>query len=122
MAIDKGIAKVEFRSTPNLQHALDAMHGSYYFKLLDDACFFAANSIEPDFFVLTANFNISLYRPVQAGIVRAEGRVTKAGATLIFAEASAVDEQGRELARGTGTFARAKARLADVPSYAQAPV
>ncbi|MEM1407225.1 MAG: thioesterase, partial [Bacteroidota bacterium] len=37
-------------------HALGAIHGSVYFKLLDDAAFFAVNSIVEDVFVLTTSF------------------------------------------------------------------
>lgn len=55
-------------------HALGAIHGSVYFKLLDDAAFFAVNSIVHDFFVLTTSFNINLIRPASAGRLRAVGK------------------------------------------------
>jgi len=47
-----------------------AMHGSVYFKCLDDAAFFAANSIVQEVFVLTVTFNVVLLRPVAAGALR----------------------------------------------------
>ena len=42
-------------------HAAGAVHGSYYFKVLDDACYFAANSLVSDVFVLTVSFVITSY-------------------------------------------------------------
>jgi acyl-coenzyme A thioesterase PaaI-like protein len=45
-----------------------------YFKLLDDAAFFAVNSVVRDVFVLTVSFNIYLTRPVSAGELKASGR------------------------------------------------
>jgi acyl-coenzyme A thioesterase PaaI-like protein len=35
-------------------HSIHAVHGSVYFKALDDAAFFAVNSLVEDVFVLTA--------------------------------------------------------------------
>jgi len=51
-------------------HAAGAMHGSVYFKLLDDAAFFAVQSLVEDAFVLTTTFNIHMLRPVNSGIIR----------------------------------------------------
>jgi acyl-coenzyme A thioesterase PaaI-like protein len=49
-----------------------------YFEALDDAAFFAANSLVPGHFVLARQFNVHLLGPIQAGIMRAEGRVDPA--------------------------------------------
>ena len=50
---------------------------SPYFKLLDDAAFFAVHSIVTDVFVLTTSFNINLIRPVSSGVITAKGKVTR---------------------------------------------
>ena len=44
-------------------HAANAIHGSVYFKMLDDAAFFAVNSIVQDVFVYTVSFNVSYCGP-----------------------------------------------------------
>jgi acyl-coenzyme A thioesterase PaaI-like protein len=41
--------------------------GSVYFKMLDDAAFFAVNSIVEDVFVYTVSLNVQLLRPVASG-------------------------------------------------------
>lgn len=116
--ISERCADISFKVEPGHHHAAGAVHGSYYFKLMDDAAFFAANSLVEDVFVLTASFNIQLLRPVVGGTLRAHGEVVRAGRNLIFADAKLVDDDGRELARGTGVFARSEIPLTSVASYA----
>ena len=98
-------------------HAAKAMHGSFYFKSLDDSSFFAVNSIEKDFFVLTTQFNIYLTRPVSKGIIRAEGRLVNQNKSQYIAESVAYDEDGKEIARGSGLFVKSKMRLDSIRGY-----
>ena len=80
------------------------MHGSHYFKVLDDSAFFAVASLELEFFPLTASFNMYFERPVAAGELIGSGRVIQQSKRLYIAESQLVDDRGRELARGSGTF------------------
>ena len=57
-------ATIELEVSSKLFHAADAVHGSVYFKVLDDAAFFAANSLEREVFVLTTSFTTYLTRPI----------------------------------------------------------
>ena len=99
-------------------HPGGAVHGSVYFKALDDAAYFAANSLVEDVLLLTVTFNISLLRPVSAGEIRARGEVVHVTHQLLFAEAVAADAEGRQLARGSGTFARSRLDLTPAIGYA----
>jgi uncharacterized protein (TIGR00369 family) len=92
-------------------HAAGGVHGSVYFKLLDDAAFFAVNSLIEDVFVLTTNFNIHLTRPVSEGEIRAEGRVVNENPRQLIGEAVAYDDDGNQVARGSGTFAKSNSEL-----------
>lgn len=98
-------------------HALGAIHGSVYFKLLDDAAFFAVNSIVTDVFVLTTNFNIQLLRPVNEGTVKAVGKVRFQSRNLLIADATLFSEEGKEVAFGTGNFAKSKVALSPEIGY-----
>ena len=98
-------------------HALGAIHGSVYFKLLDDAAFFAVNSMVEDVFVLTTNFNIQLIRPANEGKLRAEGQLRYASKNLFVAESKLYNEAGKEIAFGTGNFARSKVALSPDIGY-----
>ena len=68
-------AEVSFEVQPKMHHSAGAMHGSVYFKALDDAAWFAANSIVSETFVLTHTFTVTLLRPVTGGRIRAVGTV-----------------------------------------------
>jgi len=65
--IRDGEADIVIPVQPEFFHAAHAVHGSVYFKAMDDAAFFAVNSIVEDVFVLTASFNLHLLRPISAG-------------------------------------------------------
>ncbi|MFC7175893.1 PaaI family thioesterase [Halosegnis marinus] len=111
ISIGEGEAEVRLPVKEKQFHAAGAVHGSVYFKALDDAAFFAANSLVEDVFVLTTNFNIHLTRPVSEGTVRAEGRVVNDHPRQRIAEAVAYDDDGNQLARGSGTFVESSVEL-----------
>jgi uncharacterized protein (TIGR00369 family) len=109
--IDDGRATVRVNARPEFHHAAHAVHGSVYFRLLDDAAFFAANSKVADVLVLTVSFTIHFLRPVSDGELRADGRVVHGGARLFVAEAQLFDAQDRLLGQGSGVFTRSGIRL-----------
>ena len=102
---------------PSLLPAAGAVHGTSYFKMLDDAAFYASNSLVTDRFLLTTAFNLLLTRPLKAGPVIAEGRWISGKRRVFVADARLIDGDGEEAARGTGTFMRSRIPLADLPGY-----
>jgi uncharacterized protein (TIGR00369 family) len=115
--IRDGEADIVIPVQPAFFHAAHAVHGSVYFKAMDDAAFFAVNSLVEDVFVLTASFNLYLLRPISAGEMRATGRVVQASRRLFVAEAELVDADGRLIATGTGTFMRSGVTLGPKVDY-----
>lgn len=115
--IDEELAQIQLTIEPKYFHALGAIHGSVYFKLLDDAAFFAVNSIVKDVFVLTTNFNINLVRPANEGIITAIGKVKFKSKHLFIAESTLVNENGKEIAFGSGHFAKSKIALTENIGY-----
>jgi acyl-coenzyme A thioesterase PaaI-like protein len=98
-------------------HAAGAVHGTAYFKLLDDAAFYAANSLVPDRFLLTTGFNLFFTRPLAPGPVVAEGRWLSGRRRVYVAEARLISADGEEVGRGTGTFMRSKIALSSLDGY-----
>ena len=117
MHIGNGTAEVRIAVRPEFFHAAHAVHGSVYFKALDDATFFAASSVVDDVFVLTAAFNLSLLRPVSEGTLIATGHVVHHSKRLVIADGVLVDDRGKAVARGTGTFLPSAIRLTDEIGY-----
>lgn len=115
--INLGQASISLTIADKYFHALGAIHGSVYFKLLDDAAFFAVNSMVKDVFVLTTSFNIHLIRPVNKGKIVATGTVKTKSSQLFIAEATLVNEAGKEVAFGTGNFMKSKIKLTEEIGY-----
>jgi uncharacterized protein (TIGR00369 family) len=117
ISIADGQAEIQTQVKPEYFHAAGALHGSVYFKLLDDAAFFAANSLVEEFFLLTVSFNLYLTRQVTAGVLVATGRVVSRSRKYFVAE-SLLTVEDKEVARGSGSFLPSSIRLVDVNSYA----
>ena len=88
--VDDGTAEVEIPIRPEFHHAAHAVHGSVYFRALDDAAFFAANSRVSDAFVLTVSFSVHFLRPVKDGVLVARGRVVGGGRPAVHSRVTSV--------------------------------
>ena len=112
-----GTSRIAFDVEGSHFHAAGAAHGTIYFKMLDDAAFYAANSLVSDRFLLTTAFNLLFTRPIAPGRIRAEGRWISGKRRVYVAEASLIDSDGEEVGRGTGTFMRSQFPLSSLPGY-----
>ncbi len=115
--ISEGFARIEFEVEDRFFHAAGAAHGTLYFKMMDDAAFYACNSLVTDRFLLTTAFNLNFTRPLKAGPVAAEGRWASGRRRVFVAEARLIDSTGEEAGRGTGTFMRSRMPLSSLPGY-----
>lgn len=118
--VEDGFARIRFDVSPDLFHAAGALHGTAYFKMLDDAAFYAVNSLVTDRFVLTTAFNLLFTKPIRAGMVIAEGRWISGRKRVFVGDARLIDADGDEAARGTGTFMRSQIALSSLAGYARA--
>ena len=98
-------------------HAANAIHGSVYFKMLDDAAFFAVNSIVEDVFVYTVSFNVQLLRPVSIGIIKSIGELKFKSSNLFIADSVLFDENDKLVGRGSGNFMKSKIELTENIGY-----
>nr|WP_166177707.1 PaaI family thioesterase [Altererythrobacter segetis] len=113
----EGRSRIDFTVDERFHHAADAAHGTIYFKMLDDAAFYAANSLVTDRFLLTTAFNLLFTKPIRSGPVVAEGRWISGRRRVFVAEARLIDAGGEEIGRGTGTFMRSRIALSSLPGY-----
>jgi len=115
--IEAGLARIRFEVTPQSFHAAGAAHGTLYFKMMDDAAFYACNSMVSDRFLLTTAFNLMFTRPLKSGPVIAEGRWISGKRRVFVGEARLILPDGEEAARGTGTFMRSHIALSGLDGY-----
>jgi len=116
---ERGVARITFAVDERHYHAAGAVHGTGYFKMLDDAAFYAANSLVTDRFLLTTAFNLLFTRPLKSSTVTVEGRWVSGKRRVFVADSRLIDQDGEEIARGTGTFMRSRIPLASLPGYQQ---
>ncbi|HMX04220.1 MAG TPA: PaaI family thioesterase [Chitinophagales bacterium] len=117
ISIAEGTALIKYHVNNAFFHGGNAQHGAIYFKLLDDASYFAAASLVSDRFLLTASFEIKLFKPVTEGMLTATGSCKMAGDRIIYAEANLMNEHQELVATGAGRFQRGKQLWASLPGY-----
>ncbi len=92
-------------------HDKQYLHGSVFFKLLDDAAFFAAQSIEFDMFIVTASFATTFIRPVNQGTLTATGTFITKTKNQYFADSIITNDENKIVAKGTGIFVKSTLSL-----------
>ena len=117
IAISDQQAELTLKIEEKFFHAANAIHGSVYFKMLDDAAFFAVNSIVKDVFVYTVSFNVQLLRPVSSGIIKSIGELKFKSSNLFIADSTLLDENNKLVGRGSGNFMKSKIELTPEIGY-----
>ena len=106
--ISKNYSEIKMPIKKDYFHALEAIHGSVYFKMLDDAAFFAAQSVVEDYMLLTASFNITFKMPVPNGYIKSEGKLCSVSQKEFTAEAKMYNSKNELVAFGNGIFKKSK--------------
>ena len=114
---EPGFARIRFVVESAAFHAAGAAHGTLYFKMMDDAAFYACNSLVSDRFLLTTGFNLVFTRPMRSGEAVAEGRWISGRRRVFVGETRILLPDGEEAARGTGTFMRSHIPLSSLEGY-----
>lgn len=115
--VSQGRAEVRVQVRRDFFHAAGAAHGAVYFKMLDDAAWFAVNSLVTDAFVLTVDFTVNLTRPFNRGLITSIGEVPHHGGGTFVGQSKLLDEKGRVLGMGRGVFIKGKKPLTPEIGY-----
>lgn len=103
-------AEITMEVDPRFFHAANALHDSVYFKMLDDAAFFAANSVVEEVFLLTVGFQLHFFRPVSEGRLFSIGEL-EYGSKHLFVSRARLFADETEVAYGTGSFMKSRHAL-----------
>lgn len=117
ISVEHGKAEITLPVKEAYFHGAQAIHGVTYFKLLDDAAYFALASVIQDVFIVTSSFQLNLLRPVSSGTICAVGTIRSRGASILIAEATLYNDKGKEVAFGTGQFVKTNQALYTLPGY-----
>ncbi len=112
-----GQAEVSMKVSEDFWHSGYAMHGSMYFKGLDDAAFFAAQSVVTRNLILTVKFEIELLGMVRCETLTAKGSFNKQEGRKLWACAELFDDDSRLVARGKGLFLVSDISFSETTGY-----
>ena len=104
-------AQLQLKMRNDFYHAAMSLHGAIYFKLLDDAAYFAAASAEQTYFLFTKSYKIHFRRPVSGGELKAFGQLVDKSGNEWVARSEIVNEDGKTVASGEGLFVKSKLLL-----------
>ena len=100
-----GVCVIELDLEPRHMSVAQRAHGGVLFTMLDTAMGRAVLSRLPaGRGCATVEAKINFLRPLQTGRMRAEGRALDLTRRTAYAEATITDDDGRVLARSSGTF------------------
>jgi len=107
--IEPGRAVFQLQADERHHNPLGTMHGGIYCDLADAAMGYAYGATlgEGETFT-TIELKINFLRGVRKGMLTAEAKVVKAGATLGYVECEVKDEQGRLMAKASSTCIKLK--------------
>ncbi|MBO6495448.1 MAG: PaaI family thioesterase [Roseivirga sp.] len=108
MSLSDGEAKYELTIKEEFFHGGEAMHGAIYFKLLDDAAYFACATEVDDYFLVTKSYQIEFVRPVMGGKLTAKGKLLKADENGFLASSEILNEEGKVVGKGEGIFVKSR--------------
>jgi len=107
-SLEKGVARLSMAIRPEFMTSWGTAHGGSILALLDITLSMTARTLyDPPRSIMTIDLSTQ-FIGTTAGLLRAEGRVLKAGQTTIFCEGEARSESGELVAKAIGTF-RARA-------------
>lgn len=105
VAIGPDEAQVELEIGPNHLQPLGTVHGGILATLIDTATYWAAFLPLPeDAGLVNVDLKLNYLRPVNQGVLIADGRCLRSGRTISYAEARVTDGDGRLVAHGTSTL------------------
>ena len=103
--VDVGVVEVALTLQPHHLNPGGILHGGLIATLADTAMGLAVRSALPeDRTHVTAQLDVHFLERVDHGTVHATGRSVRVGGRMAFGEGDVRDEDGRLLARASGTF------------------
>lgn len=103
-SLEKGVARLSLEIKPEFTTSWGTAHGGSILSLLDITLSMSARTLfDPPRSIMTIDLSTQ-FIGTATGVLRAEGRVVRAGQTTIFCEGEVKNEGGELVAKAIGTF------------------
>ena len=119
-AIDIDSATIEIQLGQCHLQPYGIVHGGVLATLIDTATFWAVfMRIPEDAGLVNIDLKLNYLKPVEKGLLRAEGAAIRSGKSLSYSDASVLDADGELIAHGTSTLMTlpGKSFQTDVPKF-----
>lgn len=106
---EDGYARIEQPIEPYLMNRIGIPHGGNYGVILDTAMGFSGvytGDSERRNFAITLSLTVNFIAQARGNLLIAEAETVGGGKRVFFAEGRITDQEGRLIARGSGTFQR----------------
>ncbi len=105
LGVVDGAATLQLDLAQRHMSRANRVHGGVLFTLLDSALGRSIiNALPEGRGCATVEIKVNYFRPVQGGRVTARGRMKELTKSLGYAEGEVLNEEGKVLARASGTF------------------
>ena len=104
LSLGKSTVEIEIKN--KFFHTGGSVHGSVYFKMLDDAAYFASQTYEKKYFLYTVNLQVNFLKPIFQGKIISRGKLLKKDSNKFISKAKLFDNEGDEVANGEGIFVK----------------
>ncbi len=103
-SLEQGVARLSMTVRPEFMTSWGTAHGGSILALLDITLSMTARTLfDPPRSIMTIDLSTQ-FIGTATGVLKAEGRVMKAGKSTIFCEGEARSEAGELVAKAIGTF------------------
>jgi uncharacterized protein (TIGR00369 family) len=114
LSVEKGLVRIGLPHAPHICQQHGFLHAGVITTIVDSACGYAGLSVMPEgSAVLTVEFKVNLLAPGKGERFEAEGRVIKAGRTLVVTQGEVTAISGGQrstIALMTATLMRLEAK------------
>lgn len=104
--VSDGKAEIMIKIKEQYSYPNGSVHSSICLKLLEDSAVLAANSKVNDAIMLTESFNTYLAYPIVSGELITKSKFISKLGNQYMVESVVTDSNGKEIARGNGTFVK----------------
>lgn len=102
--VEPGHVRLEFRATEQFLNPAGVVQGGFITAMLDETMGpTALSALGPGHGVPTLELKVSFLQPVHPGTLVTDGHIVHRGRNVVFTEATLSDEQGKLLAKASGT-------------------
>ena len=111
MSLSLGSSTIEIKIKRKFFNTGQSVHGSVYFKMLDDAAYFASQTCEKEFFLYTVNFEVNFIKTVSKEVIVSKGKLLKKSSNKLISKATLYGCNGEEIGYGKGIFVKSNILL-----------